>query len=785
MRVNSSILRSKRRIPLLFGLIASLFLALLFWSTPANAVTPTTHVSDGATSVSAPMAVASPLLFIGADTNVNTTASDEEIVCIGGALGYIVCPLIDISITMIKTIAAFLDVIFNFQALNNTELRSAWGIFVNLANIFLAIGFLAIVISQTTSIGISNYGIKRMLPRVVAAAIMINMSFYVAALAVDISNVLGKNMLSFMTSFSSNVEPAGDPGAALGNSGASTACRVVGQAGGGVAGGVAGNLAGGVAGIPGRIAGTFWGLKQGASFGEKVGCTVAAVGLALTGGLTFITIIIAVGLIAVFIAFITTLALAFMRYVILIFLVVLAPLAFAAWVLPNTDKYFYKWWTLFIKLLMIYPIAMFLFGGSIFAADVIGNITEINNGEFVRELFPGSGAITEEAVRGVWAVIQLFIIATPLFIIPKLFKGLDSVTGGISGKMAAAGTLGGAIRGARKGVKTYNKGRKMYNNTAYGQYRQAQYQEHLAHARAGKKTSSRRANLQGAFSRAMGSNDSEYIRRQALTSDSLSEKRIGEEQAIHNRDFARQQDVPGVGDSATMKEMAINAADATGKRKYTTAQQRAGIDQLYNRGEFEKIGEVKQAAQNDPVLKSEYALGYDRNGSKAGAAPSLNPAHIPNAAPGEFNAFAKMSAGKLGSIHSYDVANASHESFGLDPTGKNKITYRDPADGKMKEMAPKYEQQIVFAREADSALSNPTIDIDTSKRRIIAEHKAKLEKQAEEFSAQKQAGYNGIDAEEATRRDNFLKMYQEYKGGDSKQNTTNVPPHRDFNDSDG
>lgn len=456
MRVNSSILRSKRRIPLLFGLIASLFLALLFWSTPANAVPPTTHVSDGATSVSAPMAVASPLLFIGADTNVNTTASDQEIVCVGGALGYITCPLLDMSADMIRFIAILLDVVFNFQALNNESIRGVWGIFTNLANIALAVVFMVIVVSQTSSIGISSYGVKRMLPRVVAAAILINMSFFVCALAIDISNVLGSNMMGFIGTLTQD-ELIERSAVAQSN----PACQVIGESVGrsGVevwswispAGWASRGLGWNdniedAAGSAGRGAGAVGGL-----FGLNTQCKMAVVAVGLMGGVSVITVIIAIILIAVFIAFITTVALAFMRYVLLIFLVILAPLAFAAWVLPGTESLFKKWWSLFYKLLIIYPAAMFMFGASMFAASVVGAV--VSEGSFVARLFPDSN-ITQEMMDAVWAALQLFIIAMPLFFIPKLFKSMDSITGGLAGKMAAMGSGAGLYRMGKRSAKT-------------------------------------------------------------------------------------------------------------------------------------------------------------------------------------------------------------------------------------------------------------------------------------------------------------------------------------------
>lgn len=390
-------------------------------SQPAEAAAPA--------STPNPQASITPLIQFAAD-NVNTTATDEEITCVGGALGYITCPLIDISANVILFTSRFLDTIFNFQALSMPELRESWGVFVNLANISMAIGFLVIVMSQATSIGISTYGIKRMLPRMIAAAILINMSFYVCALAIDISNVLGHNMKSFIVSMipEQNTDTTDD----INKSKYCQAANFLTKA-----------VEFGIDRLPNIpfIPDAGDAVAKGTNFGIGVfeafsGCNIKKIQRGLSGGITIVTVIVAVILIAVFIAFIITIALAIIRYVALIFLVMLAPLAFAAWVLPNTEQYFRKWWNLFIRMLVIYPVAMFLFGGSIFAASVIGNIAEINEGRFIAEMFESS-RIGEEGIKAIWAGIQLFIIAMPLFIIPKLFKGLDGITGNLASKLAA------------------------------------------------------------------------------------------------------------------------------------------------------------------------------------------------------------------------------------------------------------------------------------------------------------------------------------------------------------
>lgn len=77
----------------------------------------------------------------------------------------------------------------------------------NIANVFFVVGFLIIVFSQVTSIGISNYGIKKLLPKLVITAILVNLSYTLCALAVDVSNLLGGGMKDLFAGFRFNAKP--------------------------------------------------------------------------------------------------------------------------------------------------------------------------------------------------------------------------------------------------------------------------------------------------------------------------------------------------------------------------------------------------------------------------------------------------------------------------------------------------------------------------------------------------------------------------------------------------
>jgi len=76
-------------------------------------------------------------------------------------------------------------------------------------------------------------------------------------------------------------------------------------------------------------------------------------------------------LLAALVSIFATMLVLIARQVILLGLVLVSPLAFAAWLLPNTDQYFRKWWSLFTQQLIVFPMLMVVFGASILAASLI------------------------------------------------------------------------------------------------------------------------------------------------------------------------------------------------------------------------------------------------------------------------------------------------------------------------------------------------------------------------------------------------------------------------------
>ncbi len=326
----------------------------------------------------------------------STGENDGDTPCIGGAMGWIMCPIINYMADAVRAVAGFIDGMMQFKLLIGSEsgkaIRDAMNNFIGLANIILVIAFLFIIFSQSSSLGLSNYNIKRMLPRIVVAAVLINLSFYICAFAIDISNIVGNSILGLI-------------------SGQGTTDATISQ-------GIAESTK--ISG-PSSVQNVFGGLLA------------AAIGVVLL--IVFFTPLV-LGVILTFVILVA-------RQVILLFLVIVAPLAFAAWLLPNTESWFKKWKDLFINMLMAYPIIMTVFGVALFASKFLSD-PAIQDSET-------SGLIGGAAVG---PLIALVILAIPLLAIPFILKSSSSMLAKVAnaaqkyGGQQASGKMGDGLKKA-------------------------------------------------------------------------------------------------------------------------------------------------------------------------------------------------------------------------------------------------------------------------------------------------------------------------------------------------
>lgn len=321
---------------------------------------------------------------------------DGKSSCSVDGIGWIVCPVANAMASMtdwaFTVVSAFMRVDPLDLSTTGNPLYSAWANMRNIANIAFVIAFLIIIYSQITGAGITNYGLKKMLPKLIIAAILVNLSYYICAIAVDVSNILGMSIQSVFSGMTDVTAPHAVTDAE--NTWSSVTSVVLGAAGG----------AGALVAFTALSSSTIW---------------AALVGL--------LPLLIA-ALFALVVAFLVLLA----RQALIIILIVLAPLAFVAFLLPNTEDWFKRWRKFFTTLLLLFPVMALIFGGSKLASAII---RESSNA-------PIASSDTGVALTGFFLYIgSLAILAIPFFITPLLMR----VSGGVLGK------FGGMINNRNKG----------------------------------------------------------------------------------------------------------------------------------------------------------------------------------------------------------------------------------------------------------------------------------------------------------------------------------------------
>lgn len=352
------------------------------------------------------------------DSVAVATADDltESCRAASGPLGWILCP---ISNWVSNGISYLYDILESFLVTKplSTDTKSpiylVWEYMRNIANVVFIIFIIIVVYSQVTGLGISNYGIKKVLPRVIIAAVLVNLSYIICALAIDASNVIGSSLGGVFTSIRDSVAASAE---------VATVTTSSGQA-----------------------------VETGVLIGGGAIAAIGVLAVNSASGLFFLILpVIISALIAILAALVTLIA----RQAIIILLVILAPLAFVAYLLPNTDKYFGKWKDLFIKMIVLYPLFSLLFGASQLAG----------------------WAIASSANNAVTVLLGIAVQFVPLALSPILAKAGGSLLAGIGNAVrkpfdpAQKGLRGWSdekrsiarARQAAKGLKNIDAGKARY-----------------------------------------------------------------------------------------------------------------------------------------------------------------------------------------------------------------------------------------------------------------------------------------------------------------------------------
>lgn len=360
---------------------------------------------------------------------------EEKNSCGIDGIGWLVCPVMNFVASLndaaYSAISGFLDIkpaILGDNS-NTSGAKQGWNFFRNIANAIFAVIFLWIIFSQISNVGVSNYGIKKILPRLIIGALLVNLSYYLCQIFVDLSNILGHTLKDALES--------------------------------------------GAGGIGTGSEATGWGSAIAAAIVGGVGVIVFA---ALAVGIPT--------LIAGFFAIMTVFIILVVRQAGIILLVAISPVAFAAWLLPNTEDLFKKWMKMFRGLLLVFPIISLLYGAGKLAGAILLSSATVD---------PNNPDETMQLVA--LAATTMPLIATP-FVLQNSLSSLGSI-GAKIGRMSA-----GAHSRFAGNVKSTAKGRT--DNSIIGDTKR-KYSDFMNRKRASMRAGDTRAKIDNSrFGQFMG-----------------------------------------------------------------------------------------------------------------------------------------------------------------------------------------------------------------------------------------------------------------------------------------
>jgi len=225
----------------------------------------------------------------------------------------------------------------------NALVKIGWTISRDVANLGFVLAI--IIIAIMTILRFESYGVQKMLPKLIAAAILVNFSLVIAGVFINFANVLTNFFIEDR----------------LGASGGF---------------GLATSLADAFG--PQRL------LLEADPLPPEPGSEPSGFSVFSTATLTAIANLIfgvVFLLIATFVMFVLALML-FIRFLTLSFLLIIAPLSWLFWVLPGLGGYFNKWWNYFIKWTLFAPAVSFFIYLSMASLDGLKKATLTVKGDY-------------------------------------------------------------------------------------------------------------------------------------------------------------------------------------------------------------------------------------------------------------------------------------------------------------------------------------------------------------------------------------------------------------------
>lgn len=305
---------------------------------------------------------------------------DDQKVCttgdgLAGALAWVLCP----AVQLIASATNFFEnnIIIPFMTVSPLTTASDNPIYIlwqdirNFANIGFIIFFFIVIFSQATSIGISNYGIKRILPKMAFVVVGVNLSYFIVAFVIDAFNIFGAGISQLVMAA---LQQAGTQQLNTGTSAGTV--RSIFTLGGAAL------------------------ITIVATGGSAIGWFFSFLGLAL-----LVVVVVVIVLVV--------------RQMAIIMLVIVSPVAILMYMLPNTEGYYNKWRKTLIQLLMMYPMIVLLFA----AGKIFGVILQQPDFKIA-----GDG-VSDDVAQAVRVILQFVVYVVPLVFLPATFAASGSLMG--------------------------------------------------------------------------------------------------------------------------------------------------------------------------------------------------------------------------------------------------------------------------------------------------------------------------------------------------------------------
>lgn len=313
--------------------------------------------------------------------------------CAIETVGWVICPtmrsiakLADYGFTYVNQ--SFLKIDYVIAA-NDSGTYKAWELMRTIANALFVVAFMVIIYSQITGRNSGGYNIKRILPRLIFAAIAVNISWYICVIIIDIINVLGDSILAIFRE------------------------------------------------VAGRVGKTIMPIETApAAFQDGPLTVITSSVLSKTGTAWVLLAPVAAVIISIATISAAALVLLIMRKTVIAMLILASPILFVAYLLPNLEKYFFQGTRLFFQLLLLYPIIALLLGaGQIVSSTIVSvgsndaNYRVSGDSYFSRS--GGSGSAITDLTACAAAVL-------PLLGVWFIFKNMSSIMSTAGARLSAS-----------------------------------------------------------------------------------------------------------------------------------------------------------------------------------------------------------------------------------------------------------------------------------------------------------------------------------------------------------